>query len=101
MPIYGYRCNTCGFQKDHMQKLGDAPLVVCPACGKETYIKQLSAPMFELKGNGWYATDFKGSSVAAAASETADAADKGSTDGKAESSDTHSCGGHCSCGGHG
>ena len=59
MPIYEYRCSACGFQKDHLQKLSDAPFTSCPECGKESYSKQLTAAGFQLKGNGWYATDFK------------------------------------------
>ena len=59
MPIYEYRCSACGHQKDHLQKMSDAPLTTCPACGAETYSKQLSAAGFQLKGSGWYATDFK------------------------------------------
>lgn len=59
MPIYEYRCSACGFQKDHLQKLSDAPLTSCPECGKESYSKQLTAAGFQLKGSGWYATDFK------------------------------------------
>ena len=61
MPIYEYRCSSCGVQKDVMQKISDTPLIVCPACGKPTFSKQLSAAGFQLKGSGWYATDFKGS----------------------------------------
>lgn len=60
MPIYEYRCDSCGCQKEHLQKLSDAALTTCPECGKETYSKLLSAAGFQLKGNGWYATDFKG-----------------------------------------
>ena len=63
MPIYEYRCDTCGHQKDHLQKMSDPPLSTCPACGSETYAKMLSAAGFQLKGNGWYATDFKGGST--------------------------------------
>jgi len=59
MPIYEYRCSSCGVQKDVMQKISDTPLTVCPACGKPTFSKQLSAAGFQLKGSGWYATDFK------------------------------------------
>jgi putative FmdB family regulatory protein len=59
MPIYEYRCSSCGTQKDVMQKLSDAPLTKCPECGKETFSKQLSAAGFQLKGNGYYVTDFK------------------------------------------
>ena len=61
MPIYEYRCSSCGVQKDIMQKISEAPLTVCPECGKSTLSKQLSAAGFQLKGNGWYVTDFKGS----------------------------------------
>src|SRR5213593_2605578 len=60
MPIYEYRCAVCGHQDEHLQKVSDAPLTVCPACGKPEYRKQLSAAGFQLKGTGWYATDFKG-----------------------------------------
>ncbi|NJD25786.1 MAG: zinc ribbon domain-containing protein [Betaproteobacteria bacterium] len=59
MPIYEYRCDSCGLQKEHLQKLSDAPLTNCPDCGRETYAKLLSAAGFQLKGSGWYATDFK------------------------------------------
>jgi len=59
MPIYEYRCNVCGHADEHLQKVSDEPLTVCPACGKPEYRKQLSAAGFQLKGTGWYATDFK------------------------------------------
>lgn len=59
MPIYEYRCSSCGVRKDVLQKISDAPLTACPACGKATFSKQLSAAGFQLKGSGWYATDFK------------------------------------------
>jgi putative FmdB family regulatory protein len=59
MPIYEYRCEECGHQEDHLQKISEAPLTVCPACNKPSYKKQLSAAGFQLKGSGWYATDFK------------------------------------------
>jgi len=64
MPIYAYGCSSCGLQKDVMQKMSDDPLNVCPECGKETFAKQLTAPGFQLKGNGYYATDFKNPSKA-------------------------------------
>ena len=60
MPIYAYRCATCGFQKDFLQKLSDPKITVCPECGKESFNKMLTAAGFLLKGSGWYATDFKG-----------------------------------------
>ena len=59
MPIYEYRCRTCGFEKEYLQKLSDAPIEVCESCGKATMSKLLSAAGFQLKGSGWYATDFK------------------------------------------
>lgn len=70
MPIYEYRCNACGHNDEHLQKVSEAPLTVCPACGKAEYRKQLSAAGFKLKGTGWYATDFKGSGKKAAASKS-------------------------------
>ena len=60
MPIYEYRCAACGHQEDHLLRLSDAPLTKCPACGKKKYAKQLTAAGFQLKGSGWYASDFKG-----------------------------------------
>ena len=59
MPIYEYRCASCGHTKDHLQKMSDAPLTECPACGQASYAKALTAPGFQLKGSGWYQTDFK------------------------------------------
>lgn len=60
MPIYAYRCAECGFQKDHLQKVSDPLLTQCPECGKPSYKKMLTAAGFQLKGTGWYVTDFKG-----------------------------------------
>jgi len=60
MPIYAYRCDACGFAKDVLQKLSDAPLTQCPSCGQPQFRKQLTAAGFQLKGTGWYATDFRG-----------------------------------------
>jgi putative FmdB family regulatory protein len=60
VPIYEYRCDSCGFQKEFIQKMSDAMLTTCPECGKETFSKLLSAAGFQLKGSGWYQTDFKG-----------------------------------------
>ena len=59
MPIYEYLCSKCGHQDEHLQKVAERPLSKCPACGKKAYKKQLSAAGFQLKGSGWYATDFK------------------------------------------
>ena len=60
MPIYAYRCDECGFAKDVLQKMSDPVLTDCPTCGKATFKKQLTAAGFQLKGTGWYATDFRG-----------------------------------------
>lgn len=60
MPIYAYRCDDCGFAKDVLQKISDPLLTECPACGKSTFKKQLTAAGFQLKGTGWYVTDFRG-----------------------------------------
>lgn len=65
MPIYAYRCSSCGHGADVMQKLSEAPLTVCSACGEPTFSKQITAAGFQLKGSGWYATDFKNGSKAA------------------------------------
>lgn len=59
MPIYAYRCDNCGHAKDVLQKVSDPLLTVCPVCGQSTFRKQLTAAGFQLKGSGWYATDFK------------------------------------------
>ena len=60
MPIYSYRCASCGHAKDVLQRVSDPVLSACPACGAETFMKQLTAAGFQLKGSGWYVTDFKG-----------------------------------------
>ncbi|ATE59046.1 FmdB family zinc ribbon protein [Thauera sinica] len=88
MPIYEYRCDACGFQKEHMQKMSDAPLTTCPSCGKENYTKLLSAAGFQLKGTGWYATDFKGGSSAKPAS---------GSDSGGNGTPAPSCGSGCAC----
>lgn len=71
MPIYAYRCEACGFAKDVLQKLSDAPLSQCPECGKDAFRKQVTAAGFQLKGSGWYVTDFRGGSGGASAPATA------------------------------
>jgi putative FmdB family regulatory protein len=67
MPIYAYKCESCGFAKDVLQKISDAPLEECPHCKQSTFRKQLTAAGFQLKGSGWYATDFKGGGTSAPA----------------------------------
>lgn len=59
MPIYEYRCASCGYQKEYLLRMSDAPLTVCPECNKETFGKMVTAAGFQLKGTGWYVTDFK------------------------------------------
>jgi len=60
MPIYAYRCEACGFAKDVLQKMSDDVLTICPSCSKASFKKQLTAAGFQLKGSGWYVTDFRG-----------------------------------------
>ncbi len=110
MPIYAYKCGSCGHAKDVLQKISDAPLTTCPSCGAEAFSKQLTAAGFQLKGSGWYVTDFRGgsggasapASAAPAASAPADAAAKPSEPASSKSSDGPSasaggCGASCAC----
>jgi putative FmdB family regulatory protein len=60
MPIYSYKCESCAHQQELLRKLSDPPLSVCPACGAEAFVKQVTAAGFQLKGSGWYVTDFRG-----------------------------------------
>jgi len=92
MPLYAYKCESCGLAKDVLQKVSDAPLTQCPACQAQTFKKQLSAPGFQLKGTGWYATDFKGGSATAPADKKAE--DKAP---EASSASAGGCGGSCAC----
>jgi len=70
MPIYAYKCESCGHRQDVLQKMSDPLLSVCPACGAPSFVKQLTAAGFQLKGSGWYATDFRGDKAPAAAENT-------------------------------
>ena len=79
MPIYAYKCGSCGHAKDVLQKLSDTPLTVCPACGAESFAKQVTAAGFQLKGSGWYVTDFKSGNNAGSA-PAADKAEAGKTE---------------------
>ena len=65
MPIYAYRCDECGFSKDVLQKISDPVLTTCLSCGKPAFKKQVTAAGFQLKGTGWYVTDFRGGSAPA------------------------------------
>jgi putative FmdB family regulatory protein len=87
MPIYAYRCEACDFAKDVLQKISDAQLTDCPSCGKPTFKKQVTAAGFQLKGTGWYATDFRGGANATSATGAASAKDAGES-GKSAAADT-------------
>ena len=115
MPIYAYRCSACGHAKDVLQKMSDPALTTCPSCGAESFSKQVTAAGFQLKGSGWYATDFRngGSNTSSAPASTPAAAPDagasggttgGSTGGAADGGTTSaasgggaSCGGGCAC----
>lgn len=70
MPIYAYRCESCGFSKDVLQKMSDAPLTDCPQCSAASFRKQVTAAGFQLKGSGWYVTDFRDKSSGTPAAKT-------------------------------
>lgn len=108
MPIYAYKCDACGHAKDVLQKMSDAALTDCPACGAPQFNKQLTAPGFQLKGTGWYATDFKGGGATGAAAATAAAADAApasadsasagaASAGAADTASAGSCAPSCAC----
>jgi putative FmdB family regulatory protein len=78
MPIYAYRCEECGFAKDVLQKISDPVLTTCLSCGKPSFKKQLTAAGFQLKGTGWYVTDFRGGSAPATGTAPAAPGDSGS-----------------------
>ena len=80
MPIYEYRCSSCGFQKEYLQKVTAPVMTVCPECNKQTFSKMLTAAGFHLKGSGWYATDFRNSGAKPAAKS--DGKETAKTDGK-------------------
>jgi putative FmdB family regulatory protein len=108
MPIYEYRCSACGHELEVLQKLSEAPLSGCPECGKSALTKLVSAAGFQLKGSGWYATDFKGSGSKPAAKSAGDkdggtkateSAGDSKSDAKSETAtaSTGGCGGNCTC----
>ena len=112
MPIYAYKCESCGFAKDVLQKMSDPLLTDCPSCGTPAFKKQLTAAGFQLKGSGWYATDFKGgtsapatASPATASSETVSKSTDGAKPSESTATKTEStppsaaggCGGPCAC----
>ena len=85
MPIYAYKCGSCGHAKDVLQKISDAPLTACPACGAEAFSKQVTAAGFQLKGSGWYVTDFRGGSGGSSA-PAAEAKSESTTESSASAS---------------
>ncbi|MBP7484595.1 MAG: zinc ribbon domain-containing protein [Aquabacterium sp.] len=105
MPIYAYRCESCGHVKDVLQKMSDPVLTTCPHCGAESFKKQITAAGFQLKGSGWYVTDFRGGAggtsapaTAAAATSTAAAAPaESSTSSGGGDSGASPCGSSCAC----
>ena len=108
MPIYAYKCESCGHAKDVLQKMSDDPLTKCPSCGSPSFNKQLTAAGFQLKGNGWYATDFKGGTSgtsapavagagAGAASTSTDAGGSTPSAEPSASAAPAACGASCAC----
>ncbi len=108
MPIYAYKCESCGHAKDVLQKMSDDPLTQCPSCGSPTFNKQLTAAGFQLKGSGWYATDFKGGAAstsapavagtaAGAASTSSDAGGASPSAEPSASAAPAACGASCAC----
>ena len=80
MPIYAYRCSNCGHAQDVLQRMADPVLTVCPACGQTSYVKQVTAAGFQLKGSGWYVTDFRGDNKPGKPAEADEAAKNGEKD---------------------
>lgn len=105
MPIYAYRCEACGHAKDVLQKMSDPVLTRCPACGAESFKKQLTAAGFQLKGSGWYATDFRGGQAAGGAGAAPASSDSPAAGQSASSttgatgaaSGSTGCGSSCAC----
>ena len=98
MPIYEYRCTSCGHQQEFLQKVSDPPRTECPKCNQPALAKMLSAAGFQLKGSGWYATDFKGKAAAPKgdakpAGGDSKPADKGESNAAAPAA----CGANCAC----
>jgi putative FmdB family regulatory protein len=100
MPIYEYRCSSCGHELEAMQKFSDAALKQCPQCRADALVKLVSAAGFQLKGGGWYATDFRGNGGKPAGktegkSEGSESKTDGASDGPAKPA--AACGGNCAC----
>ena len=100
MPIYDYQCASCGHKAEVMRKISAAATEACPACGAETFSKQLSAPSFQLSGSGWYATDFKdgGNKTGTTSSKASASKSDVSTEQKSEATTTPTpCATGCAC----
>jgi len=107
MPIYAYKCESCGHAKDVLQKVSDEPLSTCPACGAASFRKQITAAGFQLKGSGWYVTDFRGGSggttgaaapaTAAAATAVSDGASASAGGDAGPAAPAGGCGASCAC----
>ncbi len=101
MPIYAYKCGSCGFAKDQLQKISDPALTECPACGQSTFTKQITAAGFQLKGSGWYATDFKGGAgsgtTSSPAADGAPASSTGTADTPSSTASASGCAASCAC----
>lgn len=91
MPIYAYRCEACGFAKDVLQKMSEDPLTVCPECQQASFKKQITAAGFQLKGSGWYVTDFRGGAGASNSNSTSNPTNRAenSTENSNQSADNH------------
>ena len=93
MPIYAYKCESCGHAKDVLQKMSDATLVDCPECGAPTFKKQLTAAGFQLKGSGWYVTDFRDGKGGAGGGDQSKDSEKSKESGSSEKAETSTSGG--------
>ena len=96
MPIYEYRCSACGYQNDYLQKHSDPLLSECPECGKSTFEKQVTAAGFQLKGTGWYATDFKNNGKSKSTPAKSETPGKSETPAKSDSKSGGDSGGAAS-----
>ncbi|HWP17744.1 MAG TPA: FmdB family zinc ribbon protein [Burkholderiaceae bacterium] len=102
MPIYAYKCESCGHGQDVMQKISDPLLTVCPKCGASSFRKQVTAAGFQLKGSGWYVTDFRGKSASSGGASSGAGASEGGTTSDGSKTETATaaggaCGTSCAC----
>ncbi|PPE71378.1 zinc ribbon domain-containing protein [Caldimonas thermodepolymerans] len=104
MPIYAYKCESCGHGQDVLQKISDPVLTDCPQCGQSSFRKQITAAGFQLKGTGWYVTDFRGGGSSSSSSGSASSSGNGSSETSAKSetkaeaaSSGGACGSSCAC----